>query len=296
MNQSSLIEPTKRGLRLYSSVLTASENMKGVLDVDTVKGCTLGMNADPRGCYGECYANKIAERYGIDFTVSVSRRLTPYNFDSIFKTVRDHQANWYRIGTAGEPCHDWENTLSVIEALHPTGKTAVIITKHWIPLLDTQIWRLRAVSAVVNTSTSGLDTEAQTKHRIGQIMRLREAGVDSVCRVVTCEYGSSEWAQTAKRTQDYLLSLAPVIDNPLRATAAHHRVQSGEIILSKRIDAIGGGKAVSLHNQDVYLGTCEACPDQCGLFKKGTQSADSSIFNGQRSLFGEAEEGQGREA
>ena len=100
------------GRRRYIPVLTAVENSKGVLDVDTVKGCTLGMRAYPgTGCYGECYANKIATRYGIDFTVSVSRKLTPYNRATIFCTVRDHPASWYRIGTTGEPCHDWDNTL-----------------------------------------------------------------------------------------------------------------------------------------------------------------------------------------
>lgn len=295
MLQGILVQRTKP-TRTYSTVLAASENMKGVLDVDTVKGCTLGMNADPRGCYGECYANKIAGRYGIDFTVSVSRYLTPYNFSQVFSAVEKHQANWYRIGTAGEPCHDWENTLSVIQALKPTGKVPVIITKHWVPLLDAQIERLRDCSAVVNTSTSGLDTDAQTDHRVRQIMRLREAGVESVCRVVTCEYGETPWALKAKRVQDYLLTLLPVIDNPLRATSSHPRVISGEIILSKRSDAIGGGKSVSLHRQDVYLGTCEACPDQCGLFNKGTQSADYSILRGQKSLLAGADQAEGIQA
>jgi len=34
---------------LYLPILTAVENAKGVLDVDTVKGCTQGMNAHPDG-------------------------------------------------------------------------------------------------------------------------------------------------------------------------------------------------------------------------------------------------------
>ena len=63
------------GGRRYRPILTAVENEKGVLDVDTVKGCTLGMSARPNGgCYNECYAFKIASRYNIDFTVAVSRR------------------------------------------------------------------------------------------------------------------------------------------------------------------------------------------------------------------------------
>ena len=61
-------------LRHYEDAIAVSANRKGVIDVDTVKGCTLGMRAYPDGgCYGECYAAKIAARNGIAFDVSVNR-------------------------------------------------------------------------------------------------------------------------------------------------------------------------------------------------------------------------------
>jgi len=279
------------GKRRYLPVLTAVENQKGVLDVDTVKGCTLGMRARPDGgCYGECYANKTAERYGIDFTVSVSRKLTPWNRTTIFCTVRDHPAYWYRIGTAGEPCHDWDNTLEVCEYLQAAGKIPVIITKHWIPLSDDHIRRLKAVSAVVNTSVSGLDTDAQTKFRVAQIERLRAAGVRSVARVVTCEYGDSEWAREAKKKQDYLMTLEPVIDNPLRAIKSNPHVINGDIILTRIDEAVGGGKLVSLHQSNIYLGTCDSCPDQCGALKSAATTErngmDTAVSHEQVELFG----------
>jgi hypothetical protein len=256
------------GLRLYLPLLTASENQKGVLDVDTVKGCTLGMRAYPNGgCYGECYAQKTAARYGIDFTVSVSRKITPWNRHAVFFAIRNFHASWYRIGTAGDPCHDWENTIEVIEAMQATGKTPVIITKHWIPLTDEQIIRLKKASAVVNTSTSGLDTEAQTKHRVRQMERLQSFGVKSINRVITCDYGETEWAKPRNERQRYLLSLKPVIDNPLRAPKSNERVLDGSIKLTRMEAAIGGGKLVSIHNPNVYLGTCTSCPDQCGANK-----------------------------
>ncbi len=253
-----------RGLRQYQPFLTVSENQKGVLDVDTVKGCTLGMRAQEGGCYGECYANKIAERYGIDFTVSVSRKLTTENKWGIFHAVKDWPAYWYRIGTAGEPCHDWDNTLEVIEFLQDAGKVPVIITKHWIPLSGLHIARLSAASAVVNTSVSGFDTDAQIKHRVAQMKRLEAGGVRSVARVVSCEFGSTDWAIDAKRKQDYLMTLKPVIDNPLRAEKSNIHVLRGDILLTRRDDAVGGGKLVSLNDQNAYLGTCPECPDQCG--------------------------------
>ena len=259
-------EKTHTGKRQYLPILTATENQKGVLDVDTVKGCTLGMAARPEGgCYGECYANKIAIQYGIDFTVSVSRKLTPWNRTDIFCTVRDHPNYWYRVGTAGEPCHDWDNTLEVLEWLQATKKTPVIITKHWIPLSDDHIARLKKVGAVVNTSVSGLDTDAQLKYRVAQINRLKAAGVTSIARVVSCQYGDSEWAKAAKAKQDFLMTLTPIIDNPLRAYKSNPHVANGDIILTRRDEAVGGGKLVSLHSNNIYLGTCDLCPDQCGV-------------------------------
>jgi len=258
-------EPSVNGLKRYRPVLTAVENMKGVLDVDTVKGCTFGMRANPLGgCYSECYAYKNAHRYGIDFSVSIARKLLPANRESIFCAVADHPASWYRIGTAGDPCHDWDNTLSICEALRGTGKTPVIITKHWIPLSDAHIVQLNALGATVNTSTSGLDSSSQIEYRIAQIKRLKANGVSSITRVVTCQYGTSEWATIAKEKQDYLMTLAPVIDNPLRADKSNLHVLSGDILLTRKPEAIGGGKFVSLHAPSVYLGTCGDCPDQCG--------------------------------
>lgn len=254
------------GFRQYKNILTAVENQKGVLDIDTVKGCTFGMLAHPNGgCYDECYANKIASRYGIDFSVAVSRKMSHKVWRDVFCTVRDFHASWYRIGTAGDPSHDWENTISVCEQLNGTGKIPVIITKHWVKLSDAQIFRLKQVSAVVNTSISALDTDSELTYRIRQISRLKTHGVESVSRVITCCFSDSEWGMNAKVKQNYLLSLTPVIDNPLRATRSHPRVASGDILLTRVDEAVGGGKLISLHDQSVYLGTCKNCPDQCGV-------------------------------
>lgn len=267
MRQLSFFEDSEEihGARRYRPLLTAVENGKGVLDVDTVKGCTLGMQAYPHGgCYGECYAFKTASRYGIDFCTSVTRQLTRSIKADIFFAVKLYRATWYRIGTAGDPSHDWDNTISVCEALRGTGKIPVIITKHWKPLSDSHLARLRAVGAVVNTSTSGMDTDTEMEYRTGQIKRLGAAGVKSVCRVVTCHYGTSEWARRCKEKQDYLLSFAHVIDNPLRATKANKHVLAGDILLARNDRSVGGGKFVSLHEPNVYLGKCGGCLDQCG--------------------------------
>jgi hypothetical protein len=257
------------GMRRYKSILTASENRKGVLDVDTVKGCSSGLCAYPDGgCYGECYAAKTAKLYGIDFTKSISRKPSRRHFVDTFYTVKNHSASWYRIGTAGDPCHDWGNTLTVCEMLKDTGKTPVIITKHWTTISDSQLERFLSINAVFNTSVSGMDTEDELKHRISQIKRIKQAGGKSICRIVSCQYGESHWARECKQKQDYLFNLHPVIDNPLRCGKNNVHVLDGDIIITKKRQSIGGGKWVSVNSEDVYLGVCANCPDQCGVTAK----------------------------
>jgi hypothetical protein len=251
----------------YSNVISVSVNRKGVLGVDTVKGCALGMSAYPKGgCYGECYAYKNARTYGFDFRTSVSRQFMGREHKgTLIKIMNACAAGWYRIGTAGDPCHDWTHTVAIVNALWHAHKIPVIITKHWIPMEDWHAEKLGRLGAVVNTSTSGMDTDAEVLYRVGQIKRLRGFGIRSVCRVVSCHYGSSPWARACKGKQDYLLSIAPAIDNPLRARKSNPRVIAGDVVLTRCAESVGGGKMVSLNCPSAYLGTCRDCPDQCGV-------------------------------
>ena len=260
----------ERTPRLYHDSITASVNAKGCMDVDTVKGCTEGMRSAPDGCYGECYAAKIAARYGIAFDHSVSRGFVDrwQHRDILVRQLRMHPLSWYRIGVMGDPSHDWDHTLAVIRHLRPAEKTAVIVTKHWKVLTDDHIAQMQELDVVVNTSTSGLDTDAQIRHRIGQYERLRHYGIPSVNRVVTCSYADTGWGREREERQDYLLGLGPVIDTPLRVQATNPRVMSGELVTIHRIDAVGGGTLLSLHDPAVFLGNCTDCPDQCGVQEK----------------------------
>jgi hypothetical protein len=246
--------------KTYRNILTANENKKGVLDVDTVKGCYFGMKNYPEGgCYGECYANKTAKIYGFDFANSVSREPSVIHYSRVFLTVATHHASWYRVGTFGDPSHDWENTVRVCEMLKYTKKAPVIITKHWIEISEKQLLRLKKIGAVFNTSVSALDTEKEIKHRTKQIERIKGFGVKSICRVVTCNFLKTN------HKQEWLLSLRPTIDTPLRVGKNNKLVLSGEIIAEKNINAIGGGKTLSMHKKNIYVGHCKNCPDQCGV-------------------------------
>ena len=267
--------------RLYHDALTVAVNHKGVIDVDTVKGCTLGMRAYPDGgCYGECYARKIAFRYGINFNVSISRKFVDWreHRDLCIRQLISQTMTWYNVGVAGDPSHDWNNTISIITCLHYAHKTAVIITKHWIGLSDEQISRLTELDVVIHTSTSGMDSDEEIKHRVIQIKRLRRYGIHSINRVVTCDYGNSTWAVCCKEKQDYLLSLEPVVDNPFRVSLNNLHVLSGEIKVIRRNDSIGG-TLISMHSRSTYIGHCKLCPEQCYVQNKtGEQMKEQLTF------------------
>jgi len=192
--------------RRYHDAITALVNAKGCMDVDTVKGCTMGMR-EPGGCYGECYAATIASRYGIAFQLSVSRGFVDQwqHRDILVRQLRQHPLSWYRIGVMGDPSHDWDHTLRVIRHLRLAEKTAVIVTKHWAVLSDDQLSKMLDLDVVVHTSTSGLDTEAQTRHR--RVMRLwaidvgaggeTPAGLSAIPRADHRHAAPGEWAEPA---------------------------------------------------------------------------------------------------
>lgn len=257
--------PLKLFATRYNEALTVSENRKGVLDVDTVKGCTSGMTAYPNGgCYGLCYANSTASRYGFDFPISVSRTPLESEKKIIEKNVRNHPATWFRIGNMGDPCHDWDNTVSVCEWLH-TIKTPVVVSKHWRAMSDEHLARFAACGTVLNTSISPLDTDQERRHRLRQWERIRDGGIRSILRIVSCRFGDTENGKRLATIQAELFAIAGplVIDNPLRIPATDPRVLSGDIVVKRHVN-LGGGAWVSIENNNTYIGTCEACPDQCG--------------------------------
>lgn len=265
-------------LKQYKQKLSAVVNAKGVLDVDTVKGCTIGMRVYPKtGCYGACYANKIASFYGYDFSKSVKRNAQKPGDDQlglfempdvnvpneVISTVKCHHLDFFRIGTMGDPCHDWKLTVEVCETLC-RYKTPVIVTKHWIKIPEEYLSRLKKTTAVVNTSISALDTEQEIKHRLRQHNRMNESGVKSVLRIVTCKFGVTENGLRMNATQKKLIAMGKYIDNPLRIPSNDPRVLCGDIIVEKKKD-LNSYVYMSLNDKNAYVGHCDGCPDQCGL-------------------------------
>lgn len=260
--------------RLYSDKLTAEVNSKGVLDIDVVKGCTVGMAASkPNGCYDACYAATIAKFRGLNFAQSITRDIDGRAHAlSIVDAVKRAPLGFFRIGTMGDPCHAWEKTCEVVEWLSPYA-VPVIVTKHWIKATSAQLGRLVACGAIINTSMSALDTPAQLLHRERQLLRYDAIGGISVPRVVSCDFNRADpLGAKLGAIQDRLLARRPVIDNPLRVPRTHQLVTSGLIRLTA-ISDLHSVRTISLADKSAYVGHCDECPDQCGLnlAQRGTQ-------------------------
>lgn len=271
------IDASKKGVRLYGNVLTVDINAKGVVDVDTVKGCTAGMSARPgAGCYGGCYAAKIAKFRGIDFAQAVTRTVhSRAQARDIERKVSAAPHGFFRIGTMGDPCHAWEETVLTIEWLCEFARP-VVITKHWRIASDTQLRRLVACRTVLNTSISALDTPAELKLRRREFFRFKLMGGDSVARIVSCDFDANHAEGARMRAiQDELFTLKPTLDNPLRVPRTHPLVTSGTIKLSVVKD-LETERTISLANESTYLGHCSGCPDVCGVALVGEKSKATS--------------------
>jgi len=258
----------------YLPRLSVVCNRKGVLDIDTVKGCALGMAAHPSGgCYGVCYANKVATLYGFDFSKATSR--TVFDKVQVERAVTNHPATWFRIGVMGEPCHDWDFTVFVCGWLS-RYKTPVIVTKSWIDLSDDQVGALVSCGAVVNISTSPLDTEAEREKRLDQFCRLKRLRVRVALRIVSVNAGNTllneAYGDKVDEIQRSLFSYFPTIDNPLRIPKNDRRVRYGDILTERHAD-LGGGSTISIFNHKTHIGKCDGCPDLCGIAFYGKERA-----------------------
>ena len=252
--------------RPYGDALTIDVNQKGVLDVDVVKGCTAGIAAHgDKGCYQACYAASIAKFRGIDFSRAVVRKVrSKSQARMIERAVKAAPLGFFRIGTMGDPCHAWEETVRTVEWLAPYA-TPVIITKHWRAMSDDHLRRLVACGAVLNTSVSALDTRAHLTRRLNEVARYANAGGTSVARVVSCDFNTDDPVGAAMdRTQQTLFALRPVIDNPLRVASTHHLVQAG-IIRLRKVKDLTAVRTISISpDSQTYLGHCSGCTDLCG--------------------------------
>ena len=258
-------------MHTYKDVITLNRNSRGCYILDTVKGCSC-VKSKPGGCYGDCYASHIAARYGFDFGSPVRRdfeRQTAQLYFSgfsdttheaqIVKQIQAAEMPFIRIGEMGDPSEDWEHTLSVCRAVSVAKKPIVIITKHWNTMTESQLAGFSELGVVFNTSVSALDSQTELQYRLSQYERLAKS-CHSVLRVVSCDFLDP----VREGVQADLFRRDRVIDTIFRPSAKNPFLLSG-VISAKKVKFLGSSMLASMHTDDVFLGYCRVCPEQCGI-------------------------------
>lgn len=264
-------------MKTFGNRITLVHNGRGCDILDTVKGCSVCGTTKPNGCYGDCYAMRIASRYGINFSNPVSRnfdndspQLSFWGFSDnshkqeIIHSIRNSKMPFVRIGDMGDPSENWEHTINVCKEVAIAGKTIVIITKHWKPIPDYLIGDIKNLDICINTSISALDSDSELKYRLAQYNRAK-VFCKSVLRIVSCDFNTSnEDGYKRSIIQDGLFQNNGFIDTVFRPSKNNPLVING-IIKVDKVKFLKSMVLASMYNKNTYLGMCDTCPDMCGL-------------------------------
>jgi hypothetical protein len=256
-------------MKKYLNKIELVQNYRGVWDLDTLKGCIYSKLNNGNGCYGICYAAKLAKARGYDFSDEVKRYfISDKHFLDIVKRLKS--LPFVRIGCMYDPSSDWEHTLDIIDKIRHFQNNIVIITKHWNILNDNQLCRLNGL--IINTSICALDSEEEIKKRLNEYKRLKKY-CKSILRVNTADFNDIE----LKSLQDKLLNNDNVIDNILRFSN-NHQLVTDKVINVKKYKYLKSYVYASKHNEDTYFSYCYKCLDLCGA--EPTQHKLSGWING----------------
>lgn len=263
-------------MKSFNSRIALNKNNRGCYILDTVKGCSVCGRSKPFGCYDDCYAKKIASRYGLDFSSPVTRLFDKDNQISLFdfmngqhickiiKEIKKIDMPFIRIGEMGDPSENWDHTANVCEVVAEAGKPIVIITKHWEIIPGEVLERLSRLNVCINTSISALDTIDERIGRLEQYRRIKKY-CKSVLRVVSCSFNmNNPRGQELSKTQDEILKNKNIIETVFRPSAQNKLVTSG-IIMAKKTKFLRSTCLASMRDETLYLGRCETCPDMCGV-------------------------------
>lgn len=262
-------------MKNYKSIITLNKNNRGCYILDTVKGCILSNNS---GCYGDCYAYKIAKRYGYDFINPIKRNfdennlqlnLFGYNVDymqDILYRINKIDMPFIRIGEMGDPSQYWEHTCKIIELIgNYINKKIVIITKHINKISDECLKSLSKFNVIVNTSISALDDKNVLENKIIEYNRLKNY-IKSILRIVTCEFNKNNsigyyYNEIQKKIID-----CNFIDTVFRPSKNNYLVINN-IINTENIFFLNKKILASINNKKTYFGKCENCVELCGITK-----------------------------
>lgn len=264
-------------VKTFKDKITLNKNGRGCYVLDTVKGCKVCGTTKPYGCYGNCYAFRIASRYKLEFTKTVDRNFEKdneqlYLFDvsdqhhigQIIHQIKNMDMPFYRIGEMGDPSYNWEHTIDICEKLYTNTKKTVIATKHWETIPDALLERISKLGLTINTSISALDTKQELRHRLFQYERLKKY-CNSVLRVVTCDFNTTTIEGIEKdKLQIDLLSNERVIDTVFRTNKDNMYITTG-LIHAEYVQFLGTKCLVSRKYKNTFIGYCKDCKEMCGI-------------------------------
>lgn len=247
-------------MKKYKEIITLVQNERGIWDLDPFKWCYYWTIWESNWCYWICYAARIAKSRWYDFSDVVYRNFeNEKHIESIWKKLK--KVPFVRLWTMCDPSHDWNHTINIVEKIKPyiDLHKIVIITKHWKPLTEQQMERLKWLC--INVSISALDTWQQINYRLREYEKFKKYW-NSVLRVNTCDFSTWLFPNERKKIQDLLLKKEKVIDNVLRIPKSNRYVQWWVVNVDV-VDFMGKKVTASKHKKDVFMWKCWDCIEQC---------------------------------
>ena len=259
-------------MKKYLEKITLNKNSRGCYILDTVKGCKYN-------CYNECYAKKIAERYGYNFAKTVNRnfirnekQLYMFGFydnkheNKICLDIEKIDMPFVRIGEMGDPSFDWQHTVNICSIISKANKFIVIVTKHWNKLNIKQLKILGKLNVCINTSISALDNYLQIKRRLKQFKIIGNY-CKSILRIVSCDFNKdNKRGVLLSHIQEKLFKNNNVIDTIFRVSMKNKLVLN-KVINTERVLFLKSKVNVSRYNKDTFFGYCNDCVELCGINK-----------------------------
>lgn len=251
-------------MKPYSNKISLVRNGRGVYCIDTTMGCESGLKDNAAGCYGDCYAARIAKRYGHDFNKTVLREFENNKHKrEIISQINNVKMPFIRIGASGDPSENWEHTISILKIISKCNIEIVVITRHWALLTDEHLKYFSKINICINTSVSALDNDTLRERCIEQYHRIKPY-CKSILRIVSCDFNlNNEVGKRLAVIQDNLFKNESTLDTVFRPSKRNRFISDG--IINVKEEIFNGKKQLaSKFRRKTYMGKCSTCKEMCG--------------------------------
>lgn len=252
-------------MKPYNNKISLIKNGRGVYCIDTTMGCASGLENEAGGCYGDCYAARIAKRYGHDFGTTVLRCFeNEAHKRKILKQISNIIMPFIRIGASGDPSENWEHTIEILKVLSKCNLEIVIITRHWTTLTIEQLKYFSTINVCINTSISALDKPELLQHCLTQYQLIKQY-CKSVLRIVSCDFNlDNPVGHKLFKIQAELFKNESTLDTVFRPSKKNKFITDG--IINVKEEIFNGKKCLaSKLNRSTYMGKCGTCHEMCGV-------------------------------